>query len=126
MAPFYLCMEGISTTQERIDFLTTEYGFNTNTAKALILAELGYSHSGIASKLDVTSGTAKKYLRRLEEQIGEGVTESLPKSHRFKTFPDDTVYKEEPRYSGDYITQTLNRGAPLAECLNNLPEAEQA
>lgn len=119
-------MEEISTTQERIDFLTETYDLSTRNAKALILAELGFSHSGIASELGVTSGTAKKYLRRLEDRIGEGVTESLPKSRRFKTFPQDGEPKGEPRYSGDYITHTLNRGESLNKCLANLPETEQA
>ena len=119
-------MEGISTTEDRIDYLTTHYDLSTRNAKALIVAEMGYSHSAIARVLDVTEGTAKKYLRRLEDRIGEGVTESLPKSGRFKTFPQDGEPKGEPRYSCDYIPQKVNKGESLDKCLANLSNTEQA
>lgn len=116
-------MEGISTTQERIDFLTEKYSLSEKNAQALILAELGFSHSGIASKLDVTDSTARKYLRTLESEIGEYVTQSLPKPVRYPTFPGDTP-KSEVEYAGDYINYSpefsprerpLNKGVPLSE-----------
>ena len=38
--------------------------------EAMRLAQDGYSHHGIAKKLDVTEGTAKKYLNTIEEVKG--------------------------------------------------------
>lgn len=38
--------------------------------RAMRLAQQGYSHHGIAKKLDVTDGTAKKYLDTIEEERG--------------------------------------------------------
>lgn len=116
-------MEEVSTCRERVDFLTTNYDLSENNAKALILTELGYSHSGIASKLGVTSGTAKKYLRTLEDEIGEYVTQTLPKPVRYPTFPGDTP-TSEVEYAGDHIDYSpefserekpLNKGLPLSE-----------
>lgn len=123
-----LCMEEVSTCRERIDFLTTNYDLSENNAKALILTELGYSHSGIASKLGVTSGTAKKYLRQLEDEIGEYVTQTLPKPVRYPTFPGDKP-SSETRYAGDVIDyapefsereRPLNKGLPLSEIPKDL------
>lgn len=42
--------------------------------QAMRLAQDGYSHSGIAKEMDVTEGTARKYLRQIEDQRG---TEAL-------------------------------------------------
>jgi len=115
-------MEEVSTCRERIDFLTANYDLNERNAKALILTELGFSHSGIASKLDVTDSTARKYLRQLEDEIGEMVTQSLPKPVRYATYPGDDV--SEPKYAGDFIDYApefkereipLNRGGPISE-----------
>jgi len=116
-------MEEVSTCRERIDFLTTNYDLSENNAKALILTELGFSHSGIASKLDVTSGTAKKYLRKLESEIGEYVTQAIPKPVRYPTFPGDTPTSEVD-YAGDFIDyapefserkKPLNKGIALED-----------
>lgn len=115
-------MEEVSTCRERIDFLTANYDLSENNAKALILTELGFSHSGIASKLGVTDSTAKKYLNQLESEIGEYVTQTLPKPVRYATFPGDDV--SEPEYTGDYVEyepefkereKSLNRGVPISE-----------
>ena len=115
-------MTEITTTEERVEWLAKTYDLSENNAKALILAELGYSHSGIASTLGVTSGTAKKYLRRLESRIGEGVTEALPKSGRYPTFPGDDTSEDE--YTGDYVEYeprfsegetSVNKGCSLDE-----------
>lgn len=120
-------MEEVSTCRERIDFLTANYDLSERNAKALILTELGFSHSGIASKLDVTDSTARKYLRQLEDEIGEYVTQSLPKPVRYATFPGDEV--SEPEYAGDYIDYDpefserelpLNKGVPLSEIPDEL------
>jgi len=116
-------MEEVSTCRERIDFLTENYDLSERNAKALILAELGFSHSGIASKLGVTKSTARKYLRQLEDEIGEYVTQSLPKPVKYATFPDSTP-KDEVRYAADKVEPSpefserkrpLNRGAELSE-----------
>jgi predicted transcriptional regulator len=109
-------MEGISTTKERVTFLQDEYDLSERNAQALILAELGYSASGISSELGVTEGTASKYISRLEERIGKGVTETLPKSHRYNTFPEDEVTSGEPTvYSDVFEPVPLNKGGPLSE-----------
>ncbi len=113
----------VSTNQERVDFLTEQYDLNENAAKALILTEMGYSASGIASVLGVTTGTARKYLDRLEDEIGEYVTLSLPKPVRYPTFPGDDVTDEKP-YSSDVIDlgpefsdreKPLNKGPHISE-----------
>ena len=115
-------MEELSTCRERIDFLTENYDLSKRNAEALILTELGFSHSGIASKLGVTDSTAKKYLNQLESEIGEYVTQTLPKPVRYATFPGDNV--TEPEYAGDYVEyepefkereKPLNRGVPISE-----------
>lgn len=38
--------------------------------EAMRLAQKGFSHHGIAKRLDVTDGTAKKYLNTIEEVKG--------------------------------------------------------
>jgi hypothetical protein len=96
-------LEETTTKEERVEFLQENYELTRKNALALYLAEFGYSSSGIAKHLDVTQGTAKKYLKRLENRIGEGVTETLPKSRRHATFPDDTVYDDEPQIMSDVI-----------------------
>ena len=119
-------MSEISDTQERVEWLTDNYNLSERNAKALLLAELGYSHSGIANALDVTESTAKKYLRKLEKEIGEGVTATVSDSKpRYATFPGDTP-KSEVRYSGDYVEVKLgrdlpvNKGCDLSEIPNDL------
>jgi len=106
-------MEEVSTIEERVTFLQDEYDLSKRNAQALILAELGYSASGISGELDVTEGTARKYLSRLEERIGEGVTETLPKGHRYNTFPDDDVTSGEPKVYSDVFEPSMRRVWPL-------------
>jgi len=117
-------MEEVSTKEERVEYLTETYDLSRKNALALYLAEMGYSHSGIAQALDVTRGTARSYLARLEDRIGEGVTETVPKSVRYPTYPGD-VPKDDVEYSADYVDLSdemndkevsINRGAPLHEC----------
>lgn len=57
--------------------------------KALILAEKGYSHSGIAKQLDVGSSTARNYLDELQEVFGDDVILSEPKEPHEETYPDE-------------------------------------
>jgi hypothetical protein len=120
-------MIDFSTTTERVAFLTENYDINENCAKALILSEMGFSSNGIAKVLQVTTSTSRKYLKQLENEIGENVTEALPKSVRYPTFPGDTV--EDPEYAGDHIEYEpqfkdqelpVNKGKSLEEIDNDL------
>jgi len=115
-------MEEVSTNQERVKFLTEHYDLSTNNAKALLLAEMGFSHSGIAKHLGVTSSTAKGYLRNLESEIGPEVTQTVPKPVNYATHPGDII--KEPEYAGDFIDyepefkerqKPLNRGKNIED-----------
>lgn len=53
--------------KKRATFVKKELGVRQRLAEAFALRELGYSHSGLATVLDVTEGTAKKYVRELDE-----------------------------------------------------------
>lgn len=118
--------------EERITYVAERYDVSRRCAAALQLAELGYSHSGIASKLDVSTSTARGYINELQEKIDPAVVETLPKSRRFATFPSDGEPVEEPEYSGDYVTpdagaervRPLNRGVELSEIPNELINVE--
>lgn len=112
-------MKEVTHPRARIEWLTENYDLTERNAEALILAELGFSHSGIASKLGVTQGTARKYLKNLENEIGEYVTQTFPKPVRYATFPGDTP-KDEVRYSGGDVSEENadlepNRGVALGE-----------
>jgi hypothetical protein len=116
-------MEGVTSTSERVEWLTEQYDLSRKNAQALILAELGFSHSGIASSLDVANSTARKYLKNLEDEIGEYVTQSLPKPVRYPTFPGDAP-KSEVEYSGEQVDlspefserqRPINRGIEASE-----------
>ena len=117
-------MSDLSTPKERVEWLTDNYDLSERNAWALLLAELGYSSSGIAKALNVTEGTAKKYLRKLENQIGEGVTHPVTSNKpRYPVFPGDTP-KSEVRYSPDHVELEpefkerelpLNRGCDIEE-----------
>lgn len=82
-------MVEIASNMERVEFVSDEYNVSTNCAKALLLTEMGITHSGIASLLSVNNSTAQGYLNELENKIGKGVTETVPKSRRYNTFPND-------------------------------------
>jgi|APHM01.1.fsa_nt_gi hypothetical protein len=113
-----------TTFEERIEFLTENYEqIHTNCAKALILSELGFSSNGIAKKLGVTTGTAKKYLRQLENSIGKGVTETMPKQGSYATYPGDEP-NNEPIRSDEVIDLSpqfkdrecgINRGCEIED-----------
>jgi len=55
----------------RVGYVSARWDVSDNCAKALQLCELGYSSSGIATKLDVTEGTASGYIDQLADKIGE-------------------------------------------------------
>ncbi len=110
----------VSSPKERVDWLTDTYDITNNCAKALLLAEVGFSHSGIAKRLSVTEGTARKYLRTLEKKIGEGVTETVPKSGSYATHPGDTPSDEVRSTSDVFDEKTYNRGASLDKIAENL------
>lgn len=74
---------------DRVAYIGTIDGLRKKHGKALELAEAGYSHSGIAKKLDVTASTARGYLDDLQDMFGENVIESKPKSEDYpETYPD--------------------------------------
>ncbi len=54
----------------RTGYISERHGVSDNAAKALQLQELGFSHSGIASVLDVTEGTARGYLKEIDDALG--------------------------------------------------------
>jgi predicted transcriptional regulator len=102
--------ENISTPVERVEWLTENYDLSTNNAKALLLAEIGFSHSGIAKQLGVTEGTARKYLRNLKEIFGDGVIETVPKRNRYPTYPGDTPLGEYDNTKDIFGERRVNRG----------------
>lgn len=53
----------------RTGYLSERYGISDNAARALQVAELGYSASGIAKVLGVTEGTASGYLDTIRDEI---------------------------------------------------------
>lgn len=114
----------VTDVQARIEWLCETYDLSEKEAKALLVSECGYSSSGVAGVLGVTEATARRYLAKLERVIGQGVTESVPKSVRYPTYPGD-VPKHDVEYSDDYVEVrddladrdvSINRGAPLYEC----------
>jgi len=124
-------MVEITTNKERIMFLTENYDLTKNAAKALILTEMGITHSGIASLLSVNKSTAKRYLNDLESEIGPHVTETVPKSVKYPTFPD-SIPKSDISYSGDVVELTPqfddrdvphNKGIKLSEIDSDLMTA---
>lgn len=81
--------ESIKFDSGRYGYLINQKGLNWRTAAALILAEAGYSHSGIANFLDVADSTAKGYLSELSDDFGEDCIESHPKSA-----PNDNLWMD--------------------------------
>ena len=118
--------------EDRIDWLTENYDLSRRNAQALILAELGYSASGISSELGVTESTARKYLETLESEIGQYVTETLPKSIRYPTFPQDTpkdnvtISEDVIELSAEFSEQNLpvNKGVELSDISPELMSLE--
>lgn len=86
--------DSIDFDRKRFDHLVDEVGVFFRRAGALILTEQGYSHSGIATQLEVNDSTAKGYLDELDEELGELVTQSKPKP---KKYPELYPTTEEPQ-----------------------------
>jgi len=103
-----------TSKEERINFLTSEYDLTTNAAKTLILTEMGYTSSKIARLLDVNESTAEKYFTELESEIGQHVTETVPKSQRYNTFPSDERSVEVIGQDLDQIFP-VNKGVALED-----------
>jgi DNA-directed RNA polymerase specialized sigma24 family protein len=61
----------VEYVERRASFLRREYGLEDNLARALGWRELGFSTSGVADMMDISEGTARKYLDELREKIGE-------------------------------------------------------
>lgn len=74
----------IDFNSERYEYLVEEVGIHFRRAAALILAEHGYSHTGIAEILDVNDSTGKKYLKQLKNEHGENAVLSKPVSEENK------------------------------------------
>jgi len=61
----------------RTGYVSERYDVSDNCARALQLAEIGCSASGISNVLGVTEGTARKYMDTLTEKIGTGACWSI-------------------------------------------------
>lgn len=59
--------EIIQVAQKRAEYVRNEIGVRQRLALAYALRELGFSHSGLAKRLDVTEGTTKKYVQQLDK-----------------------------------------------------------
>lgn len=70
--------EDVEFDPERYEHLVNEVGIHYRRAAALILAEHGYSHTGIARILDVNDSTGKNYLKQLKNEHGENAVLSKP------------------------------------------------
>jgi hypothetical protein len=73
--------DDVHISRERFDYLTEEIDLYWRRALALTLAENGFSHSGVAKKLDVTDSTAKGYFDDLEEQFSQEALHTHPKQN---------------------------------------------
>jgi hypothetical protein len=61
----------VKYVERRASFLRREYGLDDNLARALGWRELGFSTSGVADMMDISEGTARKYLDEVREEVGE-------------------------------------------------------
>lgn len=68
----------IEFSKERFDYLVETQGHRPCIAAALVLSEHGFSHSGIANRLDVTGQTAKGYLDDIQTEYGPQALDTHP------------------------------------------------
>lgn len=61
----------VEYVEKRASFLGREYGLDDKLARALGWRELGFSSSGIGDMMDITEGTAEKYLDSLRREVGD-------------------------------------------------------
>lgn len=76
--------------KSRVAHIASFDGLREVHGKALILAQEGYSHSGVAKELDVGDSTAKSYLSDLQEMFGDDVIMCKPKEPHEETWPDES------------------------------------
>jgi len=67
----------VTLDEYRTGYVSERYDVSDNCARALQLAEIGCSASGISNVLGVTEGTARKYMDTLTEKIGTGACWSI-------------------------------------------------
>lgn len=64
-------------------YLVRVHGFREPKARALAYRWQGYSHSGIARRIDTTEATVLKYLDEIEEEYGpEAILTPFPEQYR--------------------------------------------
>lgn len=68
--------EDDAKARQRSDYLAKRHGFTDDVARALAYRELGYSHSGISKKVDVTEATVQKWMDRIVVEYGLGAIET--------------------------------------------------
>jgi hypothetical protein len=61
----------VEYVERRASFLRREYDLDDTVARALGWRELGFSSSGVADMMEVTEGTAEKYLDALRREVGD-------------------------------------------------------
>jgi DNA-directed RNA polymerase specialized sigma24 family protein len=61
----------VEYVEKRASFLRREYDLDDKLARALGWRELGFSSSGIGDMMDITEGTAEKYLDSLRREVGD-------------------------------------------------------
>lgn len=64
----------------RAEYLESEYGIRANIAEGVAWRELGYSHSGIATKVDMTENTVSNWMEEIADEFGLPATETRPQS----------------------------------------------
>jgi hypothetical protein len=75
---------------ERARFIARTTGLEDRHARAVALAEQGYSDHGIADVLDVTPGTATKWLDDVADRFGTEAVHPTPADERGALTPDHT------------------------------------
>lgn len=73
--------------ERRAQFLERRYDFRSPKALALAYRELGYSHSGIARRIDSTEATVAKYMDAVADEFGPGAIETKRADEREGPLP---------------------------------------
>jgi hypothetical protein len=61
----------VEYVEKRASFLRREYDLDDKLARTLGWRELGFSSSGVGDMMNVTEGTAEKYLENLRREVGD-------------------------------------------------------
>jgi DNA-binding CsgD family transcriptional regulator len=67
----------VTLDEYRTGYISERHDVSDNCARALQLAEIGCSASGISNILGVTEGTARKYMSTLTDKVGTGACWSI-------------------------------------------------